>query len=81
MELKLENNLTHQMLPVKGVAAVVENPILKHQLSIGAIHDVREKAGLLPKAEKQRVSHYMLPEKVKALPHYRLLDIKMETGT
>ena len=93
MELKLENNLTHQMLPVEGVAAVVEdsilepakashqNPILKHQLSTGAIHDVREKAGLLPKAEKQRVTHYMLPEKVKALPHHRLLDIKMETGT
>lgn len=93
MELKLENNLTHQMLPVEGVTAVVEdsilepakashqNPILKHQLSTGAIHDVREKAGLLPKAEKQRVTHYMLPEKVKALPHHRLLDIKMETGT
>ena len=45
MELKLENNLTHQMIPVEGVAAVVEasiqeppkashqNPLLKWKLS------------------------------------------------
>ena len=45
MELKLENNLPHQLMPVEGVAAVVEdsiqeapkasnqNPQLKYQLS------------------------------------------------
>ena len=44
MELKLENNLAHQMVPVDGVATVVEasiqepaqqvhqNPLLKRQL-------------------------------------------------
>ena len=49
MELKLENNLPHQLMPVEGVAAVVEdsiqeapkasnqNPQLKYQLSGAAL--------------------------------------------
>lgn len=93
MELKLENNLPHQLMPVEGVAAVVEdsiqeapkashkNPLLKHQLSGGALMAVREKANILNKATKQRVTHYMLTDKINSLPHHRLLDIKMETGT
>ena len=93
MELKLENNLTHQVIPVEGVAAVVEasiqeppkashqNPLLKWQLSTGALDLARRQAHVLEKATKQKVSHYMLSEKIKALPHHRLLDIKMETGT
>ena len=93
MELKLENNLPHQLMPVEGVATVVEdsiqeapkasnqNPLLKHQLSGAALMVVREKAHILDKATKQRVTHYMLTDKIKSLPHHRLLDIKMETGT
>ena len=93
MELKLENNLPHQLMPVEGVAAVVEdsiqeapkasnqNPQLKYQLSGAALMAVREKANILDKATKQRVTHYMLTDKINSLPHHRLLDIKMETGT
>ena len=93
MELNLEYNLTHQMIPVEGVAEVVEasiqeppkashqNPLLKWQLSTGALDLARRQAHVLEKATKQKVSHYMLSEKIKALPHHRLLDIKMETGT
>ena len=66
MELKLENNLPHQLMPVEGVAAVVEdsiqeapkasnqNPLLKYQLSGAALMAVREKANILDKATKQR---------------------------
>lgn len=93
MELKLENNLPHQLMPVEGVAAVVEdsiqeapkasnqNPLLKYQLSGAALMAVREKANILDKATKQRVTHYMLTDKINSLPHHCLLDIKMETGT
>lgn len=93
MELKLESNLPHQLMPVEGVAAVVEdsiqeapkasnqNPQLKYQLSGAALMAVREKANILDKATKQRVTHYMLTDKINSLPHHRLLDIKMETGT
>lgn len=93
MELKLENNLPHQLMPVEGVAAVVEdsiqeapkasnqNPLLKYRLSGAALMAVREKANILDKATKQRVTHYMLTDKINSLPHHRLLDIKMETGT
>ena len=93
MELKLENNLPHQLMPVEGVAAVVEdsiqeapkasnqNPQLKYQLSGAALMAVREQANILDKATKQRVTHYMLTDKINSLPHHRLLDIKMETGT
>ena len=93
MELKLENNLTHQTVPVEGVATVVEdsiqeapkashqNPVLRHELSGMALQAVRQKAGILEKATKQRVTRYMLTEKITSLPHHCLLDIKMETGT
>lgn len=93
MELKLESNLTHQTVPVEGVAAIVEdsiqeppkkshqNPLLKYQLSTGAIYDVRRRTNIQDKADKLRVTHFMLSEKIKALPHHRILDIKMETGT
>ena len=93
MELKLESNLTHQTVPVEGVAAIVEdsiqeppkkshqNPLLKYQLSTGAIYDVRRRTNIQIKAAKQRITHFMLSEKIKALPHHRILDIKMETGT
>lgn len=93
MELKLENNLPHQLMPVEGVATVVEdsiqeapkasnqNPLLKYQLSGAALMAVRERANILDKATKQRVTHYMLTDKINSLPHHRLLDIKMETGT
>jgi len=93
MELKLENNLPHQTAPVEGVAAIVEasiqepakashqNPLLKNQLSGEALHAVRQKVNILDKVTKHRITHYMLPDKIKALPHHRILDIKMETGT
>lgn len=93
MELKLENGLEHQAIPVEGVATVVENsiqeppkashqnPLLKWQLSMGALALARRQAHIEDKVFKQRVSPYMLPEKIKALPHHRILDIKMETGT
>lgn len=56
MELKLENNLAHQIMPVDGVATVVEasiqepakqsnqNPLLKRQLDDEALRFVRLKA-------------------------------------
>lgn len=93
MELKLENNLAHQTMPVDGVAAIVEasiqehakqshqNPLLKRQLDGEALRLVRKKGNILDKATKQRVTHYMLSDKIKNLPYHRLLDIKMETGT
>lgn len=93
MELKLENNLAHQMMPVDGVATVVEasiqepakqshqNPLLKRQLDGVALRIVRQNGKILDKATKQRVTHYMLSDKIKSLPYHRLLDIKMETGT
>lgn len=93
MELKLENNLSHQTAPVEGVAAIVEasiqepprashqNPLLRHQLDGAAIRAVRQSTGILDKATRQRVTHYMLSDKIKALPYHRILDIKMETGT
>ena len=93
MELKLENNLPHQTAPVEGVAAIVEasiqepakashqNPLLKNQLSGEALHAVRQKVNILARVTKHRITHYMLPDKIKALPHHRILDIKMETGT
>lgn len=93
MELKLENNLAHQTMPVDGVAVVVEasiqepakqshqNPLLKRQLDGEALRLVRKKGNILDKATKQRVTHYMLSDKIKNLPYHRLLDIKMETGT
>ena len=93
MELKLENNLSHQTAPVEGLAAIVEasiqepprashqNPLLRHQLDGAAIRAVRQSTGILDKATRQRVTHYMLSDKIKALPYHRILDIKMETGT
>ena len=93
MELKLENNLAHQMMPVDGVATVVEasiqesaqqvhqNPLLKRQLDAEALRIVRQNGKILDKATRQRVTHYMLSDKIKSLPYHRLLDIKMETGT
>ncbi len=93
MELKLENNLPHQTAPVNGVAAIVEtsiaeppraahqNPVLRHQLDGEAIKVVRQSVGILDKATKQRVTPFMLSDKIKALPHHSILDIKMETGT
>ena len=93
MELKLENNLAHQTMPVDGVAVVVEasiqepakqshqNPLLKRQLDGEALRLVRKNGNILDKATKQRVTHYMLSDKIKNLPYHRLLDIKMETGT
>lgn len=93
MELKLENNLAHQMMPVDGVATVVEasiqepaqqvhqNPLLKRQLDAEALRIVRQNGKILDKATRQRITHYMLSDKIKSLPYHRLLDIKMETGT
>ena len=93
MELKLENNLAHQMMPVDGVATVVEasiqepaqqvhqNPLLKRQLDAEALRIVRQNGKILDKATRQRVTHYMLSDKIKSLPYHRILDIKMETGT
>ena len=93
MELKLENNLAHQMVPVDGVATVVEasiqepaqqahqNPLLKRQLDAEALRIVRQNGKILDKATRQRVTHYMLSDKIKSLPYHRILDIKMETGT
>ena len=93
MELKLENNLAHQTMPVDGVATVVEasiqelakqshqNPLLKRQLDGEALRLVRKNGNILDKAAKQRVTHYMLSDKIKELPYHRILDIKMETGT
>lgn len=93
MELKLENNLTHQTMPVDGVADVVEasiqepakqshqNPLLKRQLDGEALRLVRKKGNILDKATKQRVTPYMLSDKIKNLPDHRILDVKMETGT
>ena len=93
MELRLENNLAHQTMPVEGVAAIVEasiqepakashqNPLLRNQLSGDALRMVRQKAHVLDKATKQRVTRYMLSDKIKSLPYHRILDIKMETGT
>ena len=77
MELKLENNLTHQTMPVDGVADVVEasiqepakqshqNTLLKRQLDGEALRLVRKKGNILDKATKQRVTHYMLSDKIK----------------
>ena len=93
MELKLENNLAHQMMPVDGVATVVEasiqepaqqshqNPLLKRQLDGEALRIVRQNGKILDKATRQRVTDYMLSDKIKSLPYHRILDIKMETGT
>lgn len=93
MELKLENNLAHQTMPVDGVADVVEasiqepakqshqNPLLKQQLNGKALRLVRKKGNILDKATKQRVTPYMLSDKIKNLPCHRILDVKMETGT
>ena len=80
MELKLENNLTHQTMPVDGVATIIENsiqepakqshqnPLLKRQLDGETIRMVRQKGKILDKATKQRVTHYMLSDKIKNLP-------------
>lgn len=93
MELKLENNLAHQTMPVDGVAAIVEasihehakqshqNPLLKRQLDGEVLRLVRKKGNILDKATKQRVTPYMLSDKIKNLPYHRILDVKMETGT
>lgn len=93
MELKLESNLRHQAIPVDGVATIVEasiqepakashqNPIIRQPLNGEAIRAVRQMSGILAKAEKQRVTPSMLPDKVKTLPGHGMLDIKMETGT
>ena len=68
MELKLEKKLSHQTAPVNGVAAIVEasiqepprashqNSLLRHQLDGATIRAVRQKTGILAKAEKQRGS-------------------------
>lgn len=65
MELKLENNLAHQNMPVDGVATVVEasiqepakqsnqNPLLKRQLDGEALRLVRLKAKISDKATRQ----------------------------
>lgn len=93
MELKLESNLPHQMAPVNGVATIVEasiaeppkaahqNPVLRHHLDGEAIRAVRQSVNILDKATKQRVTPYMLSDKIKELPYHRILDVKMETGT
>lgn len=93
MELKLENNLAHQTIPVEGVAAVVEasiqepakenhqNPLLQRNLDKNALYAARLNARIVQQADRQKVSHYMLTDKIKNLPFHRLLDIKMETGT
>lgn len=93
MELKLESNLSHQTIPVDGVATIVEasiqgpakashqNPVLRQQLDSEAIRAVRQKTGILEMAERQRVTRSMLSDKIKALPRHSILDIKMETGT
>ena len=76
MELKLENNLAHQMMPVDGVAAIVEasiqepakqshqNPLLKRQLDGEALCLVRKNGNVLDKATKQRGRHSMPTDKI-----------------
>ena len=93
MELKLENNLAHQVMPVEGVATVVEasileaakkdnqNPVLRQHLNGDALRFVRQNANIFDKATKYRVSPHVLPEKIQKLPYHSILDIKMETGT
>ena len=93
MELKLDKNLAHQTAPVDGVATVVEasikdapqrsnrNPLLARRLNEAALTEVRQRVGILQKAMRQRVTPYMLSDRIKALPPHSLLDIKMETGT
>lgn len=93
MELKLESSLAHQLAPVNGVATVVEasikeaakashrNPALLSKLDATALEQVRREVGVLDKAVRKRVNERNLPDKIKALPAHRILDIKMETGT
>lgn len=93
MELKLESSLAHQLAPVNGVAAVVEasikeaakashrNPALLSKLDATALEQVRREVGVLDKAVRKRINERNLPDKIKALPAHRILDIKMETGT
>ena len=93
MELKLESSLAHQLQPVYGVAKVVEasikqaaqerhqNPVLEARLNGRALEEVRREAGILEKATKKRIREQNLPDKIQALPHHSILDIKMETGT
>ena len=80
MELKLENNLAHQTIPVEGVAAVVEasiqepakenhqNPLLQRNLDKNALYAARLNARIVQQADRQKVSHYMLTDKIKNLP-------------
>ena len=64
MELKLENNLTHQTMPVDGVATIIENsiqepakqshqnPLLKRQLDGETIRMVRQKGSWIKPPSK-----------------------------
>ena len=93
MELKLESSLAHQLAPVNGVATVVEasikeaakashrNPALLSKLDATALEQVRREVGVFDKAVRKRINERNLPDKIKALPAHRILDIKMETGT
>ena len=83
MELKLESNLQHQTIPVNGVATVIQasiqepaklshqNPLLLHNLNGEALDIVRRNANIQDKASKQKVTHYMLSDKIKNLPYWK----------
>ena len=93
MELKLESNLQHQMIPVDGVAEIVEeslsnveqkdhqNPLLSYPLNQSAISNVRQITHIEERAKRLRIEESRLPKKVRELPTHSILDIKMETGT
>ena len=55
--------------------------MLEDRLNGKMLETVRREAGLLEKAVKKRIREQNLPDKIQALPHHSILDVKMETGT
>lgn len=93
MELKLEHDLAHQLVPVDNVATVVEasirkeaeqahqNPLLHDKWDLKLTNNVRPANIKERYIDWGRMSPSRLPDKVKALPPHNVLDVRMETGT
>lgn len=94
MEIKLKKDLSHQLIPVMSVADVVgaspleliptashRNPELVGAISKEGVNNCWSKDHIALQCCKYTSEPENFGTKAKNLPHYQLLDIKMETGT
>lgn len=93
MEIILQDNLSHQTKPVMSVASVVEdseliaadaphrNPTIKGGLNSYTIRKAQEENNIALKFYRYVYNPWEYNTKAQDLPHYQMMDVRMETGT